>query len=83
MARATVDKFGELVITNFCDRAIGFYEKAVANKWQGKAHLQADIAKLTLEQREVVRRCVVQSVDNGLHDFLFVIGEASDPIQVL
>ncbi len=41
-------------------------------------NLQAELAKLTDEQRMVTRRCVVNCLDNALHDFLFALGEAND-----
>jgi hypothetical protein len=79
----SVDKFGELLMTKFRDRAISFYEMVAANKWAGKSRFQADIAGLTPEQLDIVRRCVIQAIDHGLHDFLFAVGEASDSIQIL
>ena len=85
MAHPAVDKFGELLMAKFRDRAISFYAMATEKKWKGKSleKLQDDIAKLTPEQRDVVRRCVIQALDHGLHDFLFAIGDSGGSIQIL
>ena len=35
--------------------------------------MQADLRRLTDEQRAIVRRCVIAAVDSSLHNFLFAL----------
>jgi hypothetical protein len=79
MAEA-LDKFGAFVVTKLRDRAIDHADALLSARWKapGLQALQADLQRLTPEQRAVVRRCVVVAIDSGLHDFLFAIQEEHD-----
>src|SRR5262245_2940355 len=78
-----VEKFGALVVARLRDSAIDHADGLLAGRWKSadtKA-LQLALAQLSPEQRQLVRRVVVTSVDSGLHDFLFALGQAHDAQQ--
>jgi hypothetical protein len=74
------NEFGAFLMTKLRDPAIDQADGLLNALWKapGLRSLQADLAKLTPEQRAVVRRCVVSAVDAGIHDFLFALGEEHD-----
>ena len=73
-------EFGQIVMTHLRDSAIEFCKKAAKNEWRAPSlkQLQSDLQQLTPSQRKLVQRCVVSSVDNAIHDFLFHVQEQSD-----
>jgi hypothetical protein len=75
-----LDKFGEFVVTKLRDAVIDHADVLLAahSKAPGLQALQAELRRLTPDQRAIVRRCVVESVDSGLHDFLFALQEEYD-----
>lgn len=79
MAKA-LDAFGEFVVAKLRDAAIDHADGLLAGRWEapGLRALQADLRRLTPEQRVLVRRCVVAAVDSGLHDLLFALQEEHD-----
>ena len=74
------ERFGRLLVEKLRDNAIGLYDGLANGHWKAPAlqRLQDELAELTPEQRDLVRRCLIAAVDNGLHDFLFALGEAHD-----
>jgi hypothetical protein len=80
MASTEVDKFGQLLVVNLRDAALDFLEGLVRGHWKAPStqQLQEDVAKLSPEQIDVVRRSVVACLDCGIHDFLFSLVEAHD-----
>lgn len=74
------DKFGAFLVAKLRDAAIDHADALLAAHWKapGLQSLQADLGRLTAEQRAIVRRCVVEAVDGGIHDFLFALGEEYD-----
>ena len=75
-----VHKFGEFLVKNLHDEAIGFFEQLALGQWKAPAlqPLQKALASLTPPQREIIRECVRRSLVAGLHRFLFALGEAHD-----
>lgn len=75
-----LDKFGEFVVAKLRDAVIDHADALLVARWKAPAlqALQADLRRLTAAQRAVVRRCVVEAVDSGLHDFLFALQEEHD-----
>ncbi|WP_439621572.1 hypothetical protein [Gemmata sp.] len=75
-----LDKFGEFVVTKLRDAVIDHADGLLVAHWKapGLQALQADLRRLTAEQRAIVRRCVIEAVDRGLHDFLFALQEEHD-----
>ncbi len=80
MVAKVLDTFGEFVVAKLRDAVIDHADMLLAA--QGKAptlqRLQSDLSKLSTEQRAVVRRCVTEAIDSGLHDFLFALQEEHD-----
>jgi hypothetical protein len=74
------DKFGKFIITKMFDEAIGAYDGLARSHWKAPTlqQLQADLAALTPEQRDIVRQCVIEAIGSALHSFLFALGEAHD-----
>lgn len=79
-AGAEADKFGAFLVAKLRDAAIDCADALLSahSKAPGLQSLQADLSRLTAEQRAVVRRCVVDAIDGGIHDFLFALGEEYD-----
>jgi hypothetical protein len=75
-----LDKFGAFVVAKLRDAAIDHADALLDARWKapGLQGLQADLQRLSPDQRAVVRRCVIEAVDSGLHDFLFALQEEHD-----
>lgn len=75
-----LEKFGSFVIKNLWDRAIEHHDLLAKKHWKSPAlqEVQGALASLDEEQKEIVRRCVVEAVNVGLHDFLFALQETHD-----
>jgi hypothetical protein len=80
MAHPAVDKSGKLIVNRLRDNAIKHFDLLATQHYAapGLKPLQGDLASLTKEQRNIVRRCVISSIDNALHGFLFGLVEAND-----
>jgi hypothetical protein len=80
MGDVELEKFRRLVITSLRDSGIKHFDRLAVGHWKAPSlkNRQAELAKLTDEQRMVTRRCVVNCLDNALHDFLFALVEAND-----
>ena len=65
---------------NLRDRAIEKFENLAEGVYKAKAHrnLQNALSSLSPDQIDIVRRCIVESIDSGIHDFLFAIQENLD-----
>jgi hypothetical protein len=74
------DRFGAFVIASFRDEALDFFDGLARGHWKSTRvqELQAALTAMTPEQRAVVRRCVLASIDAGLHEFLFALTEGHD-----
>ena len=88
MDRDPLDKFGTFLMRNLRDRAIDNYDRLAQGQWKAPKlqALQQDLAAMTEDQRRIVRDCVVDALDVGLHDFLFALQERADfenDIQVM
>ena len=88
MDRDPLDKFGTFLMRNLRDRAIDNYDRLAQGQWKAPKlqALQQDLAAMTEDQRRIVRDCVVNALDVGLHDFLFALQERADfenDIQVM
>jgi hypothetical protein len=79
MAEA-LDKFGAFVVAKLRDSAIDHADALLASHWKspGLQPLQTDLQRLSSDQRAIVRRCVIEAVDAGLHNFLFALQEEHD-----
>lgn len=78
--REAIDKFGTIVMENLRDNAIDFFEKLVKGHWKAPKlqKLQAELKSFDQEQIEIIRKVLFQSIDTGIHDFLFKLQEQVD-----
>ena len=76
--KETLDIFGQFLMEHLRDRAMLFYENLEQGNWKGYQRLQAEIALLTPEQKELVRKCVTLSIDDAIHNFLFLLHQTAD-----
>jgi len=87
MTHPAVDKFGKLLVTQLRDNAIDFFDLAARGHWRAPAlqELQQELAQQSPDQIDLIRRCVIQAVDHGIHDFLVGLVEANefDDVRVL
>ena len=74
---ATLDKFGEFLISNLRDSAIDFFDKLLEGYWKPSAlkRLQEELTGFTPEQKEVIRKSFVAGIDTSIHDFLYALEE--------
>ena len=74
------DKFGEFLIANLRDAAIDRFDSLASDhlKSPRTESLRKALAGMSIEDRVVVRRCVLTCVDTGLHDFLFALHQIAD-----
>src|SRR5574341_1475297 len=77
MSKAALDKFGELIVQSLRDRTIAHYDGLANGHWKAPAliGLEQELQALDEYQRSIVRRCVISSIDVGIHDFLFHLPE--------
>lgn len=80
MKSIALDKLGKFLMTRFRDPAIDHFDGLARRHWKapGLKNLQNDLATLTDEQRLIVRRALIETLDNALHDLLFAIQENAD-----
>jgi hypothetical protein len=74
---ASLDKFGEFLISNLRDSAIDFFDKLLDGYWKPTPlkKLQKELAEFTPEQKEIIRKSFVAGVDTSIHDFLYALEE--------
>lgn len=75
-----LDIFGQFIMKNLRDNAIDQFDGLARGHWKapGLAKLQKDLTTFTPEQLAIIRRTVVESIDTGVHDFLFSLQENLD-----
>jgi hypothetical protein len=80
MKSTSLDRFGELLVKSFRDKAIEQNEMLLNGQLKGKAVqlLQARVGELSSAQKDVVRDVVKDLLDVALHDFLFALQDAHD-----
>jgi hypothetical protein len=83
-----LDKFGKFLVENLRDKSINFAEKLLASEWKapGLQDLQNDLQSLSAKQKQVFIGAIIESIDTGIHDFLFALQEQADfdnEIQVI
>lgn len=75
-----LNKFGKFIVENMRDKGIEFYDKLAQDLWKAPSLklLQEDLKQFNEEQLLIIRQCIVASIDNSVHDFLFALQESSD-----
>ena len=76
----TLDKFGKFIVENMRDKGIEFYDNLAQGLWKAPSLklLQEELKQFDEEQLSIIRKCIVSSIDNSIHDFLFALQESSD-----
>lgn len=76
----SLDKFGQFIVTNLRDKAIEQYLMLERGELRGKAiqELQAKVASLSQDQKEIIRKVVIDVIDTAMHDLLFALQDAHD-----
>lgn len=69
---------------NLRDKSIDFAKKLVNGEWQAPSlsEIQEKLSRFSDEEKKLILICVIGSIDNGIHDFLFALQEQSK-IKVL
>ncbi len=83
-----LDKFGKFLVENLRDKGIRNAERLLKDEFKAPAllNLQADLSELSEDQKELVKKTVIISIDAAIHDFLFALQEKADfenDIQIL
>ena len=80
MNKSPLDRFGELLMTRLRDRAIEHQELIARGHYRapGLKELQALVGAQSPDVQALILRCVTESVDSAIHDFLFTIQEHHD-----
>jgi hypothetical protein len=78
-----LDRFGEFIVANLRDKAINFYIGLEKGHWKAPSlkPLQEKMKGFSEEQLAVIRECVVQTIDDSIHDFLFALQENHDTLN--
>lgn len=79
-----LDSFGKLLMSEVRDEAIEKYEMIAQGKIRSKSaqDLNSKLSKLDDEQLSLVREAVVSSVDDVLHNLLWMIEQSDDQITL-
>lgn len=77
---APLDHLGRFLVCNARDAALESHAaiESGAAKAPALAPLVEGIARLTDDQRALVRRCVAHAVDAGIHDLLYALVQEHD-----
>lgn len=79
-----LDSFGKLLMSEVRDEAIEKYEMIAQGKIRSKSaqDLNSKLSKLDDEQLSLVREAVVSSIDDVLHNLLWMIEQSDDQITL-
>jgi hypothetical protein len=77
-----LDEFGRFLMTHLRDSGIDRIDRLLAAQWKTAAlqKIQGELGALTAEQRALVRRAFVTSLDSAIHDFLFALQDQADRV---
>ena len=75
-----LDIAGEFLMKHFRDNALSKLDALIEGKLNapGLLSLQSSIVSLEDEEKEILKKACIESLDSGLHDFLFALQEASN-----
>jgi len=75
--REKLENFGKFLMDNLRDPAILYAEKLLNEEWTSSKlkDLQSSFAQFSEDQKKIILTCVIQSIDNGIHDLLFAFQE--------
>ncbi|MGG3283605.1 hypothetical protein [Paenibacillus solani] len=80
MNNEVLDIFGEFLMEELRDKIIERFEMINAGllKSPSTQRLIQDYNQFNKDQREIIQRVLINSIDSGIHDFLFKIQEEQD-----
>ena len=75
-----LDKFGKFIVSRRRDKVIEQYEVLEEGGLRSPAvqALQNALGKLTAEEKQIVKQCVIDTLDTALHDTLCAFQESHD-----
>ena len=75
-----LDIAGKFIMKHFRDNALSKLDALIEGKLKapGLLSLQSSIVSLESEEKEILKKACVESLDSGLHNFLFALQEAYD-----
>jgi len=75
-----LDKFGEFIVKTLRDETIEHFDILAQGNWKAPAlqKLQNELKDFTEDQISVIKRCIINSIDAGIHSFLFSLQERAD-----
>ncbi|NHJ85364.1 MAG: hypothetical protein FK734_07865 [Asgard group archaeon] len=84
----SLEKFGKFICENFRDNAIDFCDKLLAGRWKAASlqKLENELINFSNEQKQLIRKCVIASIDTAIHDFLYAyeeINQSTNEIMIL
>ena len=65
---------------NLRDKSIHFAKKLIDGEWKspGLLEIQNKFSNFSDEEKKIILTCVIGSIDNCIHDFLFALQEQSN-----
>ena len=75
-----LDIAGKFIMKHFRDNALSKLDALIEGKLKapGLLALQSSIGSLGSEEIEILKKACIESIDSGLHDFLFALQVATD-----
>jgi hypothetical protein len=76
----TLNAFGRFLMNRLRDPAIDQVDGLLKSHWKAPAlsGIQKELAKLSANEKKLVRRVVVTCIDAALHDFLYAVQEKAE-----
>lgn len=75
-----LDIFGKLLMKSFRDRALYQLDTLIEGKFNVPSlqKLQESLSTMNENDKEILIQTCIESLDSGIHDFLFALQESSD-----
>ncbi|EFP97769.1 hypothetical protein [Vibrio caribbeanicus] len=80
-----LEKFGQILMTEVRDKAIEKYEMIVSGRMKSAAAIEFNkqLSALSDDQLSLIREVVVNSIDDAIHNFLWVIEQHEDHVELI
>ena len=80
IAMDTLEKFGKFIVAALRDKSIEQHDMLAQGKLKAAKiqDLQTQLSSLPEDQKQLVRRILVDALDTAMHDLLFAIQDAHD-----
>jgi hypothetical protein len=78
--KAALDHMGFFVTKHLRDKAIDYFDSLALSRLKapGLQGLQEDLASVPEEYKSIIKRVVINSIDDAIHNFLFNLQEQAD-----